>query len=407
MRIAWREALLAFLAVLALFRWLMGGDPLDPTTSARGYVQLALLGIASFLAFVWWPADFLKLLVRFAAFLLLPIWTVLTALWSFSPLITAGQGISFLMTLILALFLAHRFRTVCEGARVFLLVLWAIVALGLALNIAYYGTPLYFGPPASYTPLEPGEPERARLVLAADHPLVAGHIFAFIVLLSALHVQKNRTRRGVYILSALFAFGGLLLTNARASLAATLLGLVWQFVLEPLKRKGGKVYVFALMAFFILNALLLSYMLNWADLVSEALYSFAPDFSTLNGRIPLWEAIIREMSLQPELMLLGTGFEATRFLTFYLAPWNPGQAHNAYMEILLGTGVVGGVFALVFWGLAFYELFTSAIGGLLLYWLFLGVFNPNMGPNIPFLVSSVFLFLALYRKPTCVNCQTS
>ncbi len=64
-------------------------------------------------------------------------------------------------------------------------------------------------------------------------------------------------------------------------------------------------------------------------------------FTTLNGRIPLWELAIQELS-EAGRWIAGFGYGAARILLYPKVSW-AGTAHNAWIEVLMGVGVIGAV----------------------------------------------------------------
>lgn len=82
--------------------------------------------------------------------------------------------------------------------------------------------------------------------------------------------------------------------------------------------------------------------------VSAMLFSSVGRDASMSGRDALWASVIERVTQAP---LFGSGWGA-----FWVegrgrelvSTWNPRQSHNAYLDVLLDTGVVGGVFFALF-----------------------------------------------------------
>ncbi|RKQ88843.1 O-antigen ligase [Brockia lithotrophica] len=385
-----RESRRTFLIVLlvfsAFFRWLPGGNPLDPTTGVRALVEIGLLGVVEVLSFFWWAKRLWSALLN-GWWLLLPSgWAVLTSLWSPSPSLTFVKATELFAITLLAGAIWRGSLTFLDWLRVVQWALMFLVLLGIGLNVVYYNTPFYYG-------LPPGDdsamgPTRVRFTLAAEHPLVVGHLFALLLLVSlALMVRSLRLSSAILVAISLW---GLLATQARASLAMTIAALLWGFE-RSYRRRLGRIGGLLEIVLFLIVAFLMP------TLVSETLETasvYAPDVDTLNGRIPLWESVLETLLSDSTLLLLGTGFEATRFLTYDLAYWNPGHTHNGFLEILAGTGVIG----LAFYFPTMLFLVRASLNplsaSLSFYFMGIAFFNPVFRPEILWFVVLTTLLLA-------------
>jgi O-antigen ligase len=86
----------------------------------------------------------------------------------------------------------------------------------------------------------------------------------------------------------------------------------------------------------------------WLAENSTTILHFLGRDTNLTGRLPLWSVVMQEISSRP---FFGFGYGA--FWTTGEADqvraaigWNPPNAHNGFLEILLGVGLVGGAFVL-------------------------------------------------------------
>lgn len=366
---------LVVLVLLAFFRWLPGGDPLNPTTGVRAFVEVGFLGLAILLALFWWPRRLSFALVKGWWLLLPAFWAGLSTLWSPNPLLTLAKAGELFLVHLLALVISQGSLTLTDWLKKTQVSLLLILLLGFGLNVVYYGTPFYYGPPLGG--LLAGESDRPRLTLAADHPLVVGHLFALLLFVSAALLRgKGWFSSGGLIMLSVW---GLFTTQARASTVATGAALMW-WVLRALGKRLGRLRI------LLETAVVMVALGIAATLFPEAVdatSTYTPDVYTLNGRIPLWQATVEALFADFALLFLGTGFEATRYLTFDLAYWNPGHTHNGFLEIIAGLGLPGLLFYLPLIVFVVRSMWRPSIASALsFYILFMAVFNPVFQPGM-------------------------
>jgi len=365
-----RAFFLSLLVILAFFRWIPGGSALDPTAGIRGYLELGLLSLAVAIALMWWRKRVFEALISGWWLMLPSFWAMLSVLWSPMPLLTLAKAGELFFLNLLALLFARSGLSLNDWLDVLKKVLLVILTLGLGLNISYYGTPLYFGPP--YGESFALETSRHRLTLAADHPLVVGHMFALLLLVSAYRLKSLQG-----MLGAAVGIGGLLATQARASTVISLAAVIWTGFVFLGKRYKWSGFIMQLILLALSLASLPWLLRNGLEMASR----YAPDLDTLNSRIPLWASAIEVLFSNPQMLLLGTGLEATRFITFDLALWNPGHTHNGYLEIFASLGLIGLALYLPVFVFLFGRLFNPYVSGFALYILGLALFNPVFNPG--------------------------
>ena len=109
------------------------------------------------------------------------------------------------------------------------------------------------------------------------------------------------------------------------------------------------------------------------------------NITSLSGRLPLWQALLRYASERP---YLGYGFGAfwvpSRFPEILAsAKWRAVVAHNGYLDEILATGVIGLALLLMFW---FYGMYMTAklrpTGYLAFGWMLLFLYLNVMGSII-------------------------
>jgi O-antigen/teichoic acid export membrane protein len=144
------------------------------------------------------------------------------------------------------------------------------------------------------------------------------------------------TPRWTYVLRLFLLTTAIYLARTRSVLGALLVaGLVLLWILgreTPIVRYLG-IWYYVLG----LTALLLAAQTQVLDYLARGEGSSA--FTTLNSRIPLWELSIHDLS-QAGRWIYGFGYGAARILLYPKVPW-AGTAHNAWIEALLGVGIVG------------------------------------------------------------------
>lgn len=138
--------------------------------------------------------------------------------------------------------------------------------------------------------------------------------------------------RAFWQIGAAFSFSILLLTLSKTSIAAFLLAII--FSLRPFKKTNAK-RIFAAAVFF--SIIFLPY--------GPALYSkIESDEITFTGRTLLWDGIMNYMSGWS--VIVGNGYNSSKEITQEIGfdifgVMSFTQAHNAYFETYLNTGLLG------------------------------------------------------------------
>jgi hypothetical protein len=101
------------------------------------------------------------------------------------------------------------------------------------------------------------------------------------------------------------------------------------------------------------------------------------NITTLSGRLPLWQALLRYAGERP---YLGYGFGAfwgpSRFAEIFAATkWHAVVAHNGFLDEILATGLVGLTLLLTFWFYGMYVSLKLRSGGYVVFgWMLLFLF---------------------------------
>jgi O-antigen ligase len=186
--------------------------------------------------------------------------------------------------------------------------------------------------------LGPGSAEYSgRFTWPMMHPVHAG-LFAGAALLVLAVGGRGFVRLPASIYSAMIALltVSLVLTRTRVALAAFAVAFAVSLLLPP-RSDTARRYVGIV---WLVGAA----VVTWA-LAGEAIISYLARgestevFTTLNGRVPLWNIAFEELA-DAGRWLTGFGFGSARVLLFARVEW-AGTAHNAWIELLLGVGIIG------------------------------------------------------------------
>lgn len=195
----------------------------------------------------------------------------------------------------------------------------------------------------------------AELLLNTFHPLVGGYRFAgtihpnqqglncALLFFASLFLMKGEKRwRMILVVTALVSLVFLFLTRSRSSLffAVTALLFYWTLTL-PLSHRFALLLcaIMAACIFLLLGDYILPLFQH-----AVALGRVNSDPTTLGGRIPLWGQILSYISVRP---IQGYGYDCfwtSRHLADVASEqsWTAPHAHNAYLDVVLGLGLVGG-----------------------------------------------------------------
>jgi O-antigen ligase len=169
----------------------------------------------------------------------------------------------------------------------------------------------------------------------AQHPVAASAILglALLILLAGGPALTGFSRLGFLLRVVLFGTG-LILGQTRGVLAALALG-----SLLALWLGGGRQILARYLAVpLLIGAGIFAFLLAHASVIAYLSRGQTSDtFTTLNGRIPLWHLAFSAMQGR---WTTGFGYGAARVILFQRVDW-AGEAHSAWIELLLGTGTIG------------------------------------------------------------------
>jgi O-antigen ligase len=296
---------------------------------------------------------------------------MLSTLWSPSPALTFIKGFELaliLVTAVISILLLHSYGIKAEVFIARSASMLVVVMLGI--NIITSGTPLK---------LFETEEARTRVTLAFNHPLASADILALVIILLFTLNIKFFTKAA--LVSSLA--GGLILTDGRAPIAAlSLTSMAILFVGWPMKYK--------LMVGLFIGSGVVSFLL-WDSFqglteINSAYTSIVENrnVNTLNNRVGLWSVAATFFLENP---FTGVGYYSTRFFLLDYYGW-AGQAHNAFIEVAMSTGIFGLALSLLFLLFALkLALGNRLLLAVLIYTLLRSLFAPLLfSPSFPMVI---------------------
>jgi exopolysaccharide production protein ExoQ len=256
------------------------------------------------------------------------LWALLSAAWSAATALTIVHWVALLGTGMVGLYIGVRFEpreqlnlvagclAVCAVAS-FVAAL-ALPAVGLAPDGAWQGI---FFPKNSL----------GRMMALGT--------FCFVLL-----AIDERRKRWMYIAVAVFC-GALLLLSQSATAIVVCVIMLGLLPFRKLLSFGNRLLV----PLVALLGMVAVPFVAWLALNSNTILGMLGRDSKLTGRLPLWDSTLQEIVSRP---LFGFGYGA--FWTTTEADgirsrigWSAPNAHNGFLEILLGLGLMGGAFFLI------------------------------------------------------------
>jgi O-antigen ligase len=120
-----------------------------------------------------------------------------------------------------------------------------------------------------------------------------------------------------------------------------------QFFSKGNTRKVNRIIIFSLIFFLALQAVLIT-VLNTS--IFDLFFSSTGRDSSLTGRVPLWQELIRIGSQRP---ILGSGYGSfwssnAVYDLWEKVNWTPVSSHNGYIDIFMNLGLVGLLTLIIF-----------------------------------------------------------
>lgn len=182
-------------------------------------------------------------------------------------------------------------------------------------------------------PSQPG-----RFTWLYIHPVEAGMLLAIAVIILTAYLLGSRVPRsgprwhiGVYAVLWLICVGALLATGTRGAAIGALAGIL---VVVATRWRGIRKLEVALVAVVALGGAVLAFAPQIIAFIARG--ESAAQLETLNFRTDLWSQALADFAQHP---LYGFGFTADRGL--FLDTTGLGGGHNAIINLLVDTGLVG------------------------------------------------------------------
>jgi O-antigen ligase len=348
-------------------------DPLSTQVGPQGFIELALLIMAAFTLLLAFRRRYWKLVVTPSAkaFLAFGAIAVASSVFSFYPLLSFAKGLSFILVCAIAIVASSGFGS----AKVLQYLYYSIViilALELVVKLAG-GWPLFDIDDWS---------GRARLALFGLHPTLLADLSAVTLLSSLLLFKRPPLYCQVFLLAINIAAG---------SRTSSALLIVIHLAIRLVSLRPTLRFVFINCCLGSLLAVLwVGVQTNYrpsVDIASigQPLYGdkLEEDLPSLNGRTDVWDAAAPLVS---HSLLLGYGMGGSRdvLINNTSRRWVAGDAHNAFIELILAGGLPAVVVFFLGWAGAARRAWRSRgslhIGalGMYAYIAGFGIVSPNL-----------------------------
>lgn len=261
--------------------------------------------------------------------LVLPALALASAAWSLAPRVTLGFSFELVVICLLAMLTVAINRVDPDLARSImgrtLRIVVALVAILCLVGLLF--------PPSSAT--TPGD---ARFHWPGEHPLVAAaeNGFALLVIVFAGRDETGFSRPSRIALAVLFG-ACLYFGQGRTALAGLAAAALFGFWF--LSKGGG--WIRRLAGAAAIGVVTLLVVSSFGGAITQYLYRGETQQTVfgLNGRLGVWTFALHQLHT-PAQWLFGYGLSATRVLLASNIAW-AGDAHGAWIELLLSLGLVG------------------------------------------------------------------
>lgn len=257
------------------------------------------------------------------------LWSLVSATWSHSPWLTVSKSFELIAIIGGAMLFVSGFdyirKSRLDFTNALAAVLVGLVFFGLAANTFIHGRPFAMKGVDWSTP-------RPRLMLAHSHPIEYADLTSFALI--ALFASSYSWRKKACLFPVLLYIHQM--TDARISMAALAIAMIVAFFVKY-PNKVRLIAAFVLFNITLVYFAIITFGPRPDDLFGPILRLQPEDMENLNGRTGLWEHSIAKFQESP---ITGVGFYASRFAIMDEFSW-AGDTHNAWIETLLTTGMIG------------------------------------------------------------------
>ncbi len=255
------------------------------------------------------------------------VFALLSSLWSVSPMWTAYKSAEYLVGLVLALLFALSIRNL-DDLKAVVNLTWAM--FGTLLVFVWIG--FLVAPSRAMVPTKGLLGWRLGGVFPVASTNTVGDLAATVLLVVLVRLLYSQGSRRWLITFLVAAAGALFLSQARSALLGVVAAVIVLSILLPKVRKQG--------VLLAVGAGSLAYV--FVDLVYAYLVrgQSQGNIESLSGRTLYWTAAIELWMKHP---IVGAGaYAAGRFgVLQQLGEQLTSSLHNTWIELLVGTGVVG------------------------------------------------------------------
>jgi O-antigen ligase len=306
------------------------------SASGRTLIELAVYGVIAIAVIMRWSLTPIGL-PSIGGWLILSAWpafALYSTFWSVISLFTLVRSAQLFVPITLALYVARLWQTWPDlGREIWLKTLRLLIRTTTLLAVIGF----------LFAPVWLGEAGGGRFAWPGVHPVEGGVLLGLVFIVVIVGGRElTQSTKLAHVARVVLLGVALVLTQTRGalvSLAAAGLVALWysgrrqllfRYAGLPLLVAGGWVL------WALTRTQLIEYSLRGGG---------SDDITTFNGRIPLWELSLNIVhSAGKDLM--GFGYGATRVLLFEKVEW-AGSAHNAWIELYVGIGLIGLALALI------------------------------------------------------------